>query len=491
MEGWGPGCRSRIGILTKVFTPELVDAAVAKHGRSEQRRRLLPARLVVYFVLALCLFARESYEEVMRMLTSGIPGSRVLAQVNRSSLCRARVRLGEEVLETMFRQVAGPLAVPETPGAWWRGLRLLALDGTQFDVPDSVSNGDTFDGPSTGGTPFGFPQVRAAVLAEIGTHAILDAGLGGYRDGERSLAYPLASSTGPGDLVIADRGFWSVEFVHAFTTSGAHLLVRLQSNHLGTTQADLPDGSRLSLMRPGKDVRLRAAREGRVLPKEVTYRVITFAKDDKVVHLGTSLLDHEQHPADELIALYRQRWEIELAFDEIKNHLGPGGPLRSRTPEAVRQELWALLAVHQAVRLFAHSAAATGPVVDADRVSYLRCVRIARRSVPSQHDVSRRKLTSAWTEAAQEARSRLLPPRSGRDWPRAVKKPMRWPILRTRSGRSKVEPGRWAHNQTAKVKKHRGAGRPVPRQASSSADSGSITSARHTQEHQQGPPACT
>ncbi|MFE4218595.1 IS4 family transposase [Streptomyces sp. NPDC056844] len=387
MEGWGPGCRSRIGILTKVFTPELVDAAVAKHGRGELRRRLLPARLVVYFVLGLCLFARESYEEVIRMLTSGIPGSRALARVNRSSLCRARVRLGEEVLETVFRQVAGPLAVPETPGAWWRGLRLLALDGTQFDVPDSMGNGDTFDGPSTGGTPFGFPQVRAAVLAEIGTHAILDAGLGGYQDGERRLAYPLASSTGPGDLVIADRGFWSVEFVHAFTTSGAHLLARLQSNHLGTAQAELPDGSRLSLMRPGKEVRLRAAREGRVLPKETTYRVITFTKNDKVEHLGTSLLDTEQYPADELIALHRQRWEIELAFDEIKSHLGPGGPLRSRTPEAVRQELWALLAVHQAVRRFAHSAAASGPVLDADRLSYtpLRPDRPAQRTVPARH----------------------------------------------------------------------------------------------------------
>lgn len=413
----------------------------------------------------LCLFARESYEEVMRMLTSGIPGSRVLARVNRSSLCRARVRLGEKVLETVFRQVAGPLADPKTPGAWWRGLRLLALDGTQFDVPDSVSNGDTFDGPSSGGTPFGFPQVRAAVLAEIGTHAILDAGLGGYRDGERSLAYPPARATGPGDLVIADRGFWSVEFVYAFTTSGAHLLVRLQSNHLGTTQAELPDGSRLSRMRPGKDVRLRAAREGRALPKETTYRVITFTKDDKVVHVGTSLLDTEQYPAYELIALYRQRWEIELAFDEIKNHLGPGGPLRSRTPEAVRQELWALLAVHQAVRRFAHDAAADGPVVDPDRLSYLRCVRIARRSVPSQHGAARRKLTSAWKEAAQEARARLLPPRSGRDWARAIKKPMRWPILRTRSGRSKVEPGRWAHNQSTKQRKHRGADRPVPQQS--------------------------
>ncbi|MEU6495175.1 transposase [Streptomyces sp. NPDC046984] len=262
---------------------------------------------------------------------------------------------------------------------------------------------------------------------------------------------------------MADRGFWSVEFVHAFTTSGAHLLARLQSNHLGTTQAELPDGSRLSLMRPGKDVRLRAAREGRVLPKETTYRVITFTENDKAVHLDTSLLDTEQYPADELIARYRQRWEIELAFDEIENHLGPGGPLRSRTPEAVRQELWALLAVHQAVRRFAHDAAANGPVLDADRLSYLRCVRIARRSVPSQHGTSRRTLANAWKGAIQEARSRLLPPRSGRGWPRTIKKPMRWPILRTRSGRSKVAPGRWAHNQTTKQRKHRGAGRPVPR----------------------------
>ncbi|WP_405861900.1 transposase domain-containing protein [Streptomyces sp. NBC_00090] len=167
MEGQSSaGERVRFGILTKVFTAELVDAAIAKHDRTEQRRRLLPARLVVYFVLALCLFARESYEEVLRVLTSGIPGSRALARVNRSSLCRARSRLGEDVLETLFREVAGPLATPDTPGAWWRGLRLLALDGTQFDLPDSVSNGDSFDGPSTtGGLPFGFPQVRAVVLA--------------------------------------------------------------------------------------------------------------------------------------------------------------------------------------------------------------------------------------------------------------------------------------------------------------------------------------
>jgi hypothetical protein len=116
---------------------------------------------------------------VLHVLTGGIPGSQALTRANRSSLCRARSRLGEEVLESLFRQVAGPLATPDTPGAWWRGLRLLALDGTRFELPDSVGNGDTFDGPSTGGIPFGFPQVRPVVLAEIGTHGVVDAHLGG------------------------------------------------------------------------------------------------------------------------------------------------------------------------------------------------------------------------------------------------------------------------------------------------------------------------
>ncbi|MFJ8207959.1 transposase [Streptomyces sp. NPDC096033] len=197
--------------------------------------------------------------------------------------------------------------------------------------PARAPGAGTFDGPSTtGGVPFGFPQVRAVVLAEIGTHGVLDARLGGYRDGERSLAYPLAGSTGSGDPVIADRGFWSVEFAHVFAATGANLLVRLQSNQLGTVQEEVPDGSCLSMARPGKEVRLRAAREGRTLPRHVIYRVITFAKDDKVAHLATTLLDPEQHPAAGLVALYRERCEIELAFDEIKNHLGPGGPASSR-----------------------------------------------------------------------------------------------------------------------------------------------------------------
>ncbi|MFE4425118.1 hypothetical protein ACFRMR_45610, partial [Streptomyces sp. NPDC056817] len=148
---------------------------------------------------------------------------------------------------------------------------------------------------------------------------------------------------------------------------------------------------------------------------------------------------------------------------ELKNHLGPGGPIRSRTPEGVRQELWAYLAVHHAIRQFAHTAALARPPVDADRISYLKCVRIVRRSIPSQLGATTAKLARSFTEAGREARARLLPPRRNRDCPRAIKKPNRWPVLRTRTNRGTVQLGRWAHNPTAKPKSTRRAGRPALR----------------------------
>ncbi|MBV6700219.1 IS4 family transposase [Kitasatospora aureofaciens] len=442
----GPGRRLRLGVLATVFTPELVDAVIAEHGRGERRRRILPARLVVYFVLALCLFARESYEEVVRLLATGLPGTTALRRVNKSSLCRARARLGAEPLESLFRSIAGTLATPETPGAFWCGLRLLAIDGTQIDVPDSHSNATTFDGPCLQDrTPTGFPQVRAVVLAEVGTHAVVDAEIGGWRDGEPGLAEPLARSVGPDDLVIADRGFWSSAFYRDFhAVQGAHLLARLPSNKLGRKQHDLPDGTFISEIRPRKQNMLRAKKAGRPFPTEMVFRVIPFAVDGKPWWLATTLLDPKQHPAVELVNLYRQRWEIEMAFDEIKNHLGVSGPLRSRTADGIRQEIWAFLAVHHALRKVMHTAATSGPAVDPDRVSYLAAVRVIRRTVVAQVAATAVGLQHALVEVCEELRHRLLPARRRREQPRMVKKPpSRFPQKRSRSGMTKAEVGRW------------------------------------------------
>ncbi|MFF8028603.1 transposase [Streptomyces sp. NPDC007896] len=177
--------------------------------------------------------------------------------------------------------------------------------------------------------------------------------------------------------------------------------------------------------------------------------------------LRTTQLDPEQYPAAELVELYRERCEIEPAFDEIKTHLGRGGRIRSRTPEGVRQELWAYLAFHHAIRQFSHAAALAGPTLDADHISHLRCVRIIRRSVPSQIRAATAKLTRSLTDAGQEGHSRLQSAPCNRKCPRAIKKPNRWPVLRSRAGLDTVEPGRWTLNQTKKTNSGRRTGRPV------------------------------
>lgn len=328
-----------------------------------------------------------------------------------------------------------------------------------------MSNGNTFDGPSTtGGLPFGFPQVRAVVLAETGTHGVLDARLGGYRDGERRLAYQLADSTSSGDLVIADRGFWSVEFAHVFTVTGVDLLVRLQSNHLGALQEELPDGSYLSMSRPGKEVRLRAGREGRTLPSHTIYRVITFTKDDKVAFLGTTLLDPEQYRRPNWSRSTgnagRSSWPSTRSRTtsapaarsgcarrkESGRICGPTSPLTTRSAGSPTPPL------------------SPAPPWTRTGSPCLKCVRIIRRSVPSQLGANTAKLTRSLTEAGQEARSRLLAARRNRKCPRAIKKPNRWPVLRTRAKRDAVKPGRWALNQTTKAKTNRRAGRPMLRE---------------------------
>ncbi|MET8129807.1 IS4 family transposase, partial [Streptomyces sp. NPDC005231] len=206
---------SGLGLLTWVYPPGLVDRVVAACGRSEQRKRLLPARLVVYFVLGLALFSPAPYLEVMRHLVAGLRGLGLLGKWHvpaKSSLFRARQRLGFEPLQVLFAATAKPMANESTPGAFWRGLRLLAVDGTCWDVADTAANQAAFGRPGNGrGTRrSAFVQVRMAALVEVGSHAVLDAELAGCRTGEVTLVGRLPRSCDAGQLVLADRGFLGV-----------------------------------------------------------------------------------------------------------------------------------------------------------------------------------------------------------------------------------------------------------------------------------------
>ncbi|RMB81460.1 IS4 family transposase [Streptomyces shenzhenensis] len=370
-------------MLTWVYPPGLVDRVVAACGRGEQRRRLLPARLVVYVVLGLALFSPASYLEVLRHLVEGLRTAGLCGTWRmpaKSSLFRARDRLGPEPLRVLFAATARPLADERTPGAFWRRLRLMAVDGTCWDVADSAGNEKAFGRPGNTRGPdrAAFPQVRMAALVELGTHAVLDAELDGCRVGELTLSARLVRSAGPGMLVLAGREFLGVPLWRAFTATGAHLLWRVSANRVLPVQERLADGSWLSRLHAGTDAKKRDPVRVRV----IAYRLTGVpGAEENGYRLVTDLLDAQAYPAAELAALYHRRWEIESVLGEIKTHQrGAKVVLSSKTPDGVRQQIWAHLLVHRALReLMCRTAAARG--ADPDRISFTDTLRAARRSV--------------------------------------------------------------------------------------------------------------
>jgi hypothetical protein len=379
-----------VGVLTRVFPPDLVDRVVAGAERTEVRHRLLPARVVVYYVLGLALFSQASYEEVMRELTEGLSWASGWAQSwhvpTKAALFRARQRLGPEPLRALFGEVARPLAVPATRGAWYQGWRLMSIDGTCLDVADTPANDAGFGRPGTGrGEGRGaFPQVRVVGLAECGTHALTAAALGMYTTGESALTRGLLGALEPGMLVLADRNFYSFELWNEAAATGAQLLWRTKAGHVLPADDRLPDGSWLSHLRKF------SKRRNRMADTDVTVRVIDYGLDDPGrpqaedrYRLVTTILDPDAAPAGELAALYPQRWEFETALDELKTHQrGPKVVLRSKQPELVRQEIYGYLCVHYAIRWLMH-AVALDAGEDPDRLSFTRTLRAARRTTGS------------------------------------------------------------------------------------------------------------
>jgi hypothetical protein len=375
-----------IGVLTRVFPPELVDAVVAQAGRGERRRRLLPARVVVYYVLAMALFSDASYEEVMRQLTEGLAWEsgweREWAVPSKAAIFRARQRLGPEPLELLYGAVAVPLAGEATRGAFYRGLRLMSLDGTCLDVADTAANAAALGRPGSSRREGGgaFPQLRLVGLAECATHAITAAAMGPCETSENALADELVGSLGEGMLCLADRGFYSFERFTAAHRTGAQLLWRVRSNMLLPRERPLRDGSFVTrIYRSQADQR---AKRGGVQARVVEYRL-----DDPGVpeaqeryRLLSTILDSDAAPASELAGLYSERWELEGALDELKTHQrGPRVVLRSKHPDGVYQEAYGYLCTHYAIRRLLHDAALQTNL-DPDRLSFTRGLRAARRS---------------------------------------------------------------------------------------------------------------
>lgn len=420
-----------LGVLTRTFPPDLVDAAVAASGRGEKRQRLLPARMVVYYVLAMSLFSSASYEEVMRSLTEGLEwasGWRKKWKVpSKSAIFQARSRLGVAPLVELFNRVCRPLATEGTPGAFYRSWRLVGIDGTTLDVADTVANDEAFGRPGSGrGERSAFPQLRLVGLAECGTHAVTAVAMGAYGSGEATLAKEMveAGALGPGMLVLADRGFTAFPLWDKAAGTGADLLWRAKGNAVLPVLERLADGSFRSEIVATPDKRARASvRTVRVIEYAVTDHGRPQA-DGTTYRLLTTIMDPGAAPADELAALYAERWEIENTLDELKVHQrGPRVVLRSKTPDGVRQEVYGYLCVHYAIRALMHTAADHHDV-DPDRISFTRSLRAVRRSVRTQTGTSSTALRVALHAAIAEIGAELLPRRRLRAAARVIKRKM-------------------------------------------------------------------
>jgi len=404
-DGWLPD-RISVGVLTRAFPPDLVDEVIGATGTREVRRRLLPARLVVYFVLALWLFRgrNSGYGQVMAKLADGLyhrrRGADLLAgrldpdgwvdagagrrwrQPGASSLSRARDKLGADPLHMLFDQVAGPVAAGGAPGVFCCGLRVISMDGSTTDVPDSDQNAAFFGRPSTAGRDGAFPQVRWVTAAESGTGALTGVSFGRYGTGEQTLALDLLPSFGPAMLVLADRNFLSWSLARAVLATGAHILWRASASFTLRPVTALADGTYLAELKAP-----RTSDGPPVTVRVIEYTVHTRADGDgteessEVFCLVTSLLDIEEYPALDLACCYPDRWGCETVIGHHKTDMGEGQPvLRSKDPEGVAQEMWALFAVYQAICTIAGiGASAMG--IPPDRISFPHALAAAAVTV--------------------------------------------------------------------------------------------------------------
>ena len=370
-----------LGVIARFFPAEKVHEVLKQTHRASIRERDLPAHVVIYYVIALALYMRSSYREVLRCLLEGVqwlldPSAQVRV-AGKSGISQARTRLGAAPVKKLYAAVVAPIAEKRTKGAWYRQWQLVSLDGSTLDVADTAENDAAFGRPGSSRGSSAFPKIRFVALLENGTHVLWGAHMDKYATDELTLAEKVIPALRPGMLCLADRFFPSYKLWRMAAKTGADLLWRTRQNARLDVEQRLPDGSYLSRIYASTSDR-RKRRKG-IVVRVIDYRLNNVAGAEALYRLITTVLDHRQAPAKELAALYHERWEIETALDELKTHLrGAQIVLRSKTPELVQQEFFGLLMAHFAIRGLMHEAALKADA-DPDQLSFLHAVRVVQR----------------------------------------------------------------------------------------------------------------
>jgi Insertion element 4 transposase N-terminal/Transposase DDE domain len=393
-----------LGVLASAVPRDAVDEAIEVTGKGAKRSGgKLPPHVMVYFAMAMALFADDDYEEVAARLAGTLRDwdcwDEAWEVPTSGGITQARQRLGHEPLRELFSQVAVPVAEQLTRGAFLGPWRLMAIDGFEWDAPATAANIAAFGFAGTGaGDPenAAFPKARVVTISECASHAMVDARIGavaGKGAGEQSLARPMLRRLAEDWLLIADRNFYNWQDWCAAADTGAALLWRVKSDLRLPVLELLPDGSyRSVLVSPkirgkARQQLIEAARRGEDLEEdEARYvRVIEYEVPDReggtgeLIALITTITDPRQAPAAVLAEAYHERWEHETGNRQLKTYLrGPGRVLRSQSPDMVRQEIYGYLLTHFAISALICTAA-TEADIDPDRVKFKRTVRLVRR----------------------------------------------------------------------------------------------------------------
>ena len=379
-----------LGVISKAFPMRKVNTILARTGKASQRRRDLPAHVMMYYVIALALYMRSSYREVLRCLLEGLqwlesPENRKPV-AGKSGISQARTRLGDEPVRMLHDEVVKPIGRKRTRGAWYHKWRLVSMDGSSLDVADTEENREAFGRPGASRGKSAYPQIRFVSLAETGTHVLFGTRMGGYRTGEITLAKEVVEHLKPGMLCLADRNFLGYKLWRQARSTGADLLWRGKKHLLLPCDKRLSDGSYLSRIYPSWSDRRKNANA--IAVRVIEYKLDGLSDAEPFYRLVTTILDPAKAPAEELAALYQERWEMENALDELKTHLrGAQIVLRSKTPTLVRQEFYGLMMAHFAIRGLMHEAACKADT-DPDVLSYVHTVRVIRRKLAAFSSIS-------------------------------------------------------------------------------------------------------
>jgi hypothetical protein len=400
-----------LGELTQIVPFEVVDHALAATGTIQARLRVLPSRVVVYLLLAGCLFAELGYRQVWHKLTAGL-GTLPAAHPSDNALWQARARLGTEPLRWLFDLLRGPATAITARPVRWCGLLVCAIDGTTMTIPDSPRNLAAYSKQAGSHGGSGYPLLRLVALVACGTRTVIDAAFGPASRGELDYTRRLRRSMHAGMIVLLDRNFDAAELIGQLAATKAHLLVRLKRNRKLPVLRRYHDGSYLSQI---GTVRVR------VIECQITIAT-SAGRHTGVYRLATTLPDHRQHPASALVTLYHQRWEIETAYLELKSSILGGRVLRARSPAGIAQELYALLTCYQILRIAITDAIEAAGGIDPGRGSFTIALNAARDQLTQAANVIAGTVIDLIGDIGRRVLDNLLPDRRLRVSPRVVKR---------------------------------------------------------------------